>query len=285
MHNAFSDFGLKIPIRSKIEDMLTEYLTIHKKLVFPRPRKIFVSPNLEIKLVDHEKRGVVKVIKKRLELGQDVNLFQSKRVFQTRFHDHLLYEWNVYHFHLSLEKEKKKNLLKKSDQLLFAYIDEKNAILLDIENHKEGIFADEKWLEIIDTNFPEFLEPYLDKHIREISPNLNPVERQQLWNYGYTIGMTKVNGKTIHSPGIGRMSSGHSIIVVRTCDDILRWLYKLIEEFENNLDAICKSYNLIPAASYFKLRFGNPTIELFELNSNTSLLMYPYIFNFQNESI
>lgn len=281
MHHAFSSFGLRIPIRAKIEDMLLEYLTIHKKLVFPRPRNIYVTPDLEKKLVNHDKREVVEVIRKRLELGHDVNQFQSKRLFQTKFHDHLLYEWNIHHFHLSLKMDKKNKAFKKSDQLLFTYIDENNAILLDIEPHNEGVFADEKWLEIIDNHFPEFLEPYLDNHITDISPNLNPIERQKLWNYGYTIGMTKVNGKIVHSPGIGRMTSGHSIIVTKTCDEILRWLYNLNDAFDNNLDPICKMYNLNPEVSNFKLRLGDPTIELFEQNSDTSLLFYPYIFNFQ----
>lgn len=280
MHGAFSDYGLRIPIRAKINDMLLEYLTIHKKLVFPRPRRVFITPDLETKLLNHEKKEIVEVIRRRLELGYDVNLFQSKRVFQTKFHDHLLYEWNIYHFHLSVEKVRKSNLLKKTDQLLFVYIDDNNAILLGIEPHKEGVFADEKWLEIIDHHFPEFLEPYLDTHITEIYPILNPAERQKLWNYGYTIGLTKVNGKIVHSPGIGRMTSGHSLIVTKTCDEILRWLYRLNEDFENKLDIICKNYNLNPEVSKFKIRFGDPTIELFEQCTNTSLLFYPQIFNF-----
>jgi hypothetical protein len=280
MHNAFSNIGLRIPIRNKLDEMLLDYLTVHKKIVFPRPRNILISPDLEHKLINHDKNGVVELIWKRLEVGLDVNSFQSKRLFEAKFHDHLLYEWNVYHFHLSTEKEKKGNFVKRTDQLLFVYIEDNVAILLDIETHKEGIFADEKWLEIIDTYFPTVLESYLANDILDINPQLNSVERQKLWNYGLSVGMTKVNGKIIHSPGVGRMTSGHSILVTKTCNEILRWLHRLNEHFENNFLGICNAFNVIPENSNFKVAFGDSTLELIEANSKSTILKYPYIFNF-----
>lgn len=283
MHSAFSDLGFKIPIRNKVDEMLLDYLTIHKKLVHTRPRQILLSSELQEKLKTHERKKEVGVISNLLEKGANVNFFQSKRLFQTRFHDHLLYEWNVYHFHLSTERERKSNFVKQTDQLLFCYIDKDKAILLDIERHKEGGFGDEKWLEIIDRDFPEVLEPFIAHNISDISPDVSPVERQRLWNYGYTLGMTKVNNKIIHSPGLGRATSGHSILVVKTCNEILRWLHTLGEHFKLHLLDICTAFEVDPVMANFQLIFGNPTLMVVESNSKKIILTYPQIFNFTDK--
>jgi len=91
MHLMFSNLGVKIPIKKNLDDMLIDYLTINKKLVHYKKRQVFVSPELEIKLQTHPKRNEVEQIKKRLSTGGNVNFFQSKKLFQTKFHDHLLY--------------------------------------------------------------------------------------------------------------------------------------------------------------------------------------------------
>lgn len=280
MHLMFSDMGVKIPIRSHLDEMVLDYLTLHKKLVQVKPRQVLINPDLEAKLTTHSKRNEVERIKRLLSIGQNVNFFQSKKLFQTRFHDHLRYEWNIFHFHLSTRLENGSNFVKQTNQLLFVYIDDKEAILLDIQNHIDGIFADEKWLEILDNYFPHILEPYLDGDIIDISPNVSSIERQNLWNKGLTLGMTKVNGKIFRSPGIGRTTSGHSILVTMTANEISRWLHKITEHFDNKLNEICNTFGFEPSTAIFKLRFGDLTLEIVETKSNKILLTYPYLFNF-----
>lgn len=280
IHLMFSDMEVKIPIRNDLEEMILDYLTVHKKLVPIKPRQVVVNQDLEVKLRTHPKQVEVEHIKRLLIIGSNVNFFQSKRLFQTRFHDHLLYEWNIFHFHLSTQLERGSKFVKQTNPLLFVYIDDKEAILLDVQNHIDGIFADEKWLEILDSNFPHILEPYLHANIVDISPKVNSIERQTLWNKGITLGMTKVNGKIFHSPGIGRATSGHSIIVIKTTNEILRWLHQLTVHFDNRLIDICSYFGFEPDTAIFKLRFGNITLEIVESKSGQILLTYPYLFIF-----
>ena len=282
MHLIFSDLGVKIPIKRNLDSMLLDYLTINKKVIHFKKRDVLINPELEAKLLTHSKRNEVAEIRKRLIAGRNVNFFQSKRLFETKFHDHLLYEWNIFHFHLTNQLEKGSKFVKRTNQLLFAYIDDTTAILLDIENHSDGIFADAKWLEILDNHFPHVLEPYLAVDLVDVNPKVNSVERQTLWNKGYTIGMTPVNGKVFHSPGIGRTTSGHSMLVTKMSGEILRWLFDVTEQFESRLNEICQAYNFEPDKVNFGLRFGNITLEAIEKKSNTILLTYPYRFNFNN---
>lgn len=282
MHTMFSFIGVKIPIKNDFHEMLIDYLTIYKKYVHEIPRQVFILPELKLKLANHPKQSIVYYIKYLLEVGRNVNLFQNKRLFQSKFHDHLLYEWKIYHFHLSHKFEKNNTFVKQTDILLFAYIDDKQAIFLDIEKHKEGIFADEKWLELLDIHYPEILEKYHAKDILDISPYLSPFERQMLWDKGYTIGMTKANGKIFHSPGIGRTTSGHSLEVTLLVDKIQRWVFEMKNQFESKRREICESFKLDSAACVFKLRFGEATLEVFEMNSKTVLLTFPEIFEFSD---
>lgn len=281
MHTMFSFIGVKIPIKSDLHEMLLDYLTIYKKYVNQKSRQVFITPELEKKLAQYPKRRIVYYLKKLLEEGGNINIFQSKRLFQSKFHDHLLYEWNIYHFHLSHEFEKKNIFVKQTDIMLFAYIDDYQAVFLDIEKHKPGIFADEKWLELLDINYPEILKKYHAKDIVEISPRLNPSERQMMWDKGYTIGMTKVNGKVFHSPGIGRTTSGHSLEVTMQADKIQSWIFEIKGQFQELREQICREFKLIPEISEFKLRFGDVSLEVIEVRTGVILLAYPQVFAFQ----
>lgn len=284
LHSGLDVYGIKIPIRKDLDDMLLDYLTIHKKLIRPTPRVLYQSPVLEEKMSGHPKVKEINAIKSRLQSGRDVNFFQSKRLFQARFHDHLLYEWNVYHFHLSLEKEKKSNFFKQTDALLFAYIDDFQAILLDVSRHADGVFGDLKWLEIVDRYFPDVLKPFYTEQITDISPNVNPIERQSLWNKGITLGLNKVNGKIFHSPGIGRTTSGHSLQVVRTANEIHRWLHSAKEHFESYGKEIANVYGIDPEMASFRLRFGEVTLEIYDESTYQQILEFPNVFQFETEA-
>ena len=280
MYSAFVDLGIKIPIRSKLDEMLLDYLTIRKKVIQPKPRIVLTSPNIEKTLLSHSKRKEVDRLKKLFIEGKNVNFFQSKKLFQTNFHDHLLYEWNIFHFHLSNEFERGSKFIKRTNQLLFAYIEDAQVIFLDIENHKKGIFADTKWLEILHNYFPKVLEPFKDCDIEDVSPSISSVERQTLWDKGYTLGITKINGTVYHSMGIGRAVTGHSILVRKQKNEILRWIYYLNDYFEIKEDKICSEFNIDKSNTEFKLQFGKTTLEIIEKKSNKILLTYPLLFNF-----
>jgi hypothetical protein len=278
IQNEYAYLGVKINSSKSLDEMLTDYLTIHFKLVQPICRKVRVSTPLMEKLILHPKARAVQIIKQRLEKGLCVNLFQSKRLLQSDFHDHLLSEWHLYHFHLSTEVEYKERFFKKTIDLLFAYIDNSQAVLLDIEKHKDGIFADEKWLEILDDEFPEILEKYVDTEIKEIYPKLSSEERQALWDKGFSFGMTKVNGKVIHSPGIGRTTSGHSLNVSKTSMEIIRWIYSIKIQFSQYGEDICRLFGLSPHETQFIVQFGNPTLSVVDKRTKTKVLTFPNLF-------
>jgi hypothetical protein len=275
LHCGFDSFGIRLSYRNSLTEFLLDYLTIAKKIIRSRRRKVDISPSLQSELATHAKQKEILHLKDELSVGKNVNYFQNKKLFQTKFHDHLVYEWNIFHFHLSFEKERKSKFVKQVKQLLFVYIEDKRAIFLGTNNHTEATFADTKWIEILHEHFPETISKYRDDTITKIYPELTPVERQGLWDKGYLLGMTNVNGTVYHNPGIGRATSGHSVIVTKQVNEILRWLWETNAVFKEKYENICKAIGKTPFECKFQLQFGPETMFIIELNSNNIVLTYP----------
>lgn len=86
MHELFAEYGYRIPYHNQLHEMITEYLTIHKKFIHIRPRTVLINPELLGKLPKHPKRKEIIAIQQVLASDGNINLFQSKRLFQPRFH-------------------------------------------------------------------------------------------------------------------------------------------------------------------------------------------------------
>ena len=172
LHNGFPAYNIKFPIKNNVQEMLINYLTVHSKLIAPKIRNVLYNPILKNNLINHPKRNEIEFLAGLFEKGRDVNLFQNAKLFESGYPDDLLIEWNIHHFHLSLKKEKKSPFFKRTNQLLFAYLEENQIIFLDVENHREGIFGDIKWIEILHDHFQEVIEHFLKSHVCMLASHL-----------------------------------------------------------------------------------------------------------------
>lgn len=274
-----AEMGFKVSKHKPWNKMLTDYLTVRMKIIEPRPRKIDVNPDFI--LYGHPKEKEILKIMQMAGKGDNLNRFQSKKLFQTNFHDHLQSEWNIYHFHLSLDNDTNSYFMKQGNLLLFAFIDDERIIFLGTDTHKDGIFADTKWIEVLHVHFPEAIDKYRDEKIKDVFPEVNAVERQMLWNKGYTIALTKVKDVVYHSPGVGRSTTGRSLSVTLTTDKIMRWVFKVKEQLNDSYDEICRAFGIDTHQADFKMMIGDKTFELIELSSKSSLLEFPELFSFE----
>lgn len=266
----FRRWNIKVNPNKRTNKILLDYLTIRTKLISQKIRKVRFSPLFEEQLPRHPKRKEIQNIIEVAKNGKDLNAFQSKRLLQTNFHDHLLNEWSIYHFHLSPKKDK--------DPLLFSYVDEEQIIFLGTDTHKVGIFADNKWIEILHDHFPEVIEEFQDTGIKNITPNYTPEKRQEQWNKGYTLIGTKIRDVVYNSPGAGRVTSGHGMKVAKTANLISVWLIQIEKQLRNSIDEVCEYLNTLKEDAVFKIRIGARTIELIEDSTNSILLEFPAVF-------
>ena len=269
--------GFKISFKQDFEKIVLDYLTVRTKLIDSKRRNVKINPELVTEIFTSDKKKEITHIIKLAQNGGNLNPFLSKRSLQANFHDHLQNEWKIFHFHLSLQNDKKSHFVKQVDSLLFAYIDKDEIIFLGTDKHKKGIFGDTKWIEILHDNFPETLEPFkTNSDILDINPKVNAQERQQLWNKGYTLGMTKIRDTIYNNPGIGRATSGHSLEVTMTTLEIMRWIKSLNEQLTESKVELCKLLNVDFEIAEFKIRI-NERLELYEKTSDLFILKFPEI--------
>lgn len=270
--------GFKINRNQDLHKFLLNYLTVRKKLIEIENQKIIINSELAKEILFGDKRNEIKKIIEIARQKGNLNFFLSKRALQSNFHDHLQNEWNIYHFHLSLEKDKKSNFVKQCNSLLFAYIDKNYIVFLGTETHKEGIFGDLKWVEILHEKFPFVIEEFKDSGgIIDVYPKLNSLERQTLWSKGISLGFYKIKDTIYHSPGIGRVTSGHSMDVSTTAMEIMRWLKMITEQLVNMKKIFAEQLNINEDEIDFQLEISNE-IEIVEKKSNKVIINFPKIF-------
>ena len=279
-----SQMGIKLSNTNKLDEILLDYLTVRNKLIDIKKRKVNFNPEFLNTLHKHPKRKEIQTISQFASIGKNLNIFQSKRLVQTKFYDHLSSEWNIYHFHLSLKIDKKTGFVKQGKQLLFAYIDDDQIIFLGTDFHKNGIFANKKWIEILHDYFPKVIAEYKDETILDIRPKVSASERQILWDKGYSFGMTKIRNTIYHNPGIGRATSGHSMTVVRTVMSIKRWIYNIEKQINEMTQEVCDYLRISVNKAEFKIRLSQK-LELIEKNTNIKLLDFPEILLGKDEIV
>lgn len=269
------NIGFRISKNKSFNEILLEFITVRLKLIEPQQRIVKMSPPLLNKLFTHNKRKEIEHLFHQANSGNNINRFQSRKLLQSRFHDHMLNEWHIYHFHLSLEFEKKSKFAKQVDDLLFAYITQNHIIFLDIDKHKPGIFAHEKWLEILHDFFPELISEFKVEHWKDVNPKVNAEERQELWDKGYSLGLTKIRDTVYSSPGIGRSTSGHGMDVTKNVGSIIRWMHKLDTQIFESIEALCIYLNTSIDKINFKVIFSPKHLQIIELSSNISIVNFP----------
>lgn len=271
------DIGFKVSVNQDFHKILLDYLTVRTKIIEPKTRRILINPEFLLEIQSHPKKKEIEFVINYAKQGKNLNVFQSKKLLQSNFHDHLQNEWNIYHFHLSLEKDKKSDFIKQVNSLLFAYITHDTVVFLGADSHKDGIFGDVKWIEILHDNFPDLIKEYRDDKILDIHPKVNSIERQTIWNKGFSMGMTKVKGVVYHNPGIGRMTSGHSMTVSKSAMDLSRWIHGLKGQIESLKEELAEYLKITLDEIEFRIRFGEKTLELIEISSRTILVEFPQI--------
>lgn len=284
IHKEYEIYGVRIPIRNDLRDMLFDYFTVHYKVVPPISREVLLTSEIKTKIQTRYNHEIASLIEK-LKFGEDINSYQSSRLKETKFHDHMRNSWNIFHFHFDPQPKVRKKKANRTDEMLFVYTDEEQAIVLDTDTHSKNIFAHEKWLTMLDNNFPEILNPFLSKNVTDYFPKLNATQRQTLWNKGYTVAMIKINDKIIIDPGIGRSCSGHGMQVVESAMSVMHWLDKTSEDFKVYHKKICLFLNCDPDRTRFMLRSGNRTFNVIVKHSGLNVLAYPETVDLNKISI
>lgn len=270
------EFGIKYGKEKTTHDLLLDFLSVRRKMVPEKPKEVLITPLLKEKLVTHPKRAVVEHIEQQLRIGGNLNFFQTERLYQSRKHDHLVYEWGIHHFHLSLKKKKNSLFQDRTNDLLFVFITERKAILLDIRPHSNEFFADYYWVGLLQEYFPEEIKKYECSYDMPSSRETTPEERMALWEKGYSPFMFNVNNVSYSPPGLGRVTSGHSVQIVMQRNNVIYWINYASEAFFKHKEEMMKRLGI----SEWKLQLAITEygFSIVEHQTKQILLVFPNQF-------
>ena len=196
--------------------LLERYLYSVVKMIDARPRCVHCSAEFGTTLKTLDRRYVtpIETIRGRLESGGDLSEFLSKGASDARFNDGLLSDFGVHHFHLGAKPHPRSRRVERTDVLLFVHVQSSDAYLLDVRKHPNSRdSADFGWsdvdiLNIIDSNWPEVLKPYIVPGVEGNAPT--DEQRKELRRKNMNV-VTQVGDKTIAPPGGGHLANGANL--------------------------------------------------------------------------
>lgn len=219
----------------KFNNVLFHYLNLLKRqFKLESIDEVQVSKELKKKLkFNPEYKKIINKIKKKMLDKKSIVFYTSTLTECVKYKkdkryelDKLLYDWGIFHFHLS-ENCKNKKYCKRTDDLLFVFIQKNVAYFLDILPH--GNFENDKLLEVIYDNWKEKLAPHTVKGV--ISCDKVDTKNVRRNN---SLAFYQIKDMVIFPPGGGLNSYGSSIIMIDKMDQIQEYLLYIENELIKN---------------------------------------------------
>lgn len=145
--------GFDLSHCSSSVDVMLSYFNLEIKTISPIKRTVLLSEEIQCPphLIDRFEN-----MKIMIEQGEDLSGFLSRLAGKPNKYDPLLYDWGIHHLHFYDFKTSSKTEKKRSSELLFIFLQNKTAYLIDIKDH--NAFCDVDLLNIIDSNWPHLTD-------------------------------------------------------------------------------------------------------------------------------
>ena len=227
---------------SKIKDydlknLLKHFFTVNRRRIIQKKWDVHISKELKAKPVF----SLIQDIIKKLKDCDDVNDLISNRVRKLDQNkdantDLLLYEWGIFHLHLSPGK---------GDELLCVYFTEDSALLIDVLKHEKKEAGNITWtntnlIQIIHDNWPEAISRFRHQDNSPIQ-NLNVNQRRTLRQKAANTTVVLKDGTEYLPTGGGFTSSKHPISTIIQSDMLLNQVVGLEEAVKENEEMIIKT--------------------------------------------
>ena len=222
-------------------DLLERYFYSLIKMLVPRPRNVHCSVEFHAKLGTLDGRYTIPIeaIRSRFEAGGDLAEFLSKKASDAHFNDGLLSDFGVHHFHLGAKSDPSGQHVQRTDDLLFVFVQPSDVYFLDVRKHpNSGDPSDYGWsdvdlLNIIDSNWPEALDPYIVHGVE--GTTLTDEQRRELRRKNTNV-VTQVGGKAIAPPGGGLLANRSNLKCKFLAMKLLAQLRQIEQIIENCWD-------------------------------------------------
>lgn len=237
-------------------------------------RRWKVVHSKELRCPNDYKKALEKLTRK-FEMGEDVNPFLSTRRDKTDMKDSLLYDWGIYHLHLTNQYNENGHP-KRSDYLLFVFYKDEKVYFIQIYPHHPNPFVKEELLRTIAHNWPDLLSKCCLGNGCLIETVTD--ENRAFLRKNGALSLVEIDGKLYFSPGGGYASDSSSVRAVREADDFWNQM-KLLEIWilQNQSTIRREMLELIPKEHFsevlhFRLwKFSHTEISVFEIENRVMM--------------
>ena len=262
-----------------LDRALYQYCDMQLRLLEPKPRKVLVSKEL---IVPDEARAGYEYFKSVVENGDNLLPFMSRSIADVAFKDKMIFDWGLFHFHLSTRVyDKDHRFMDRSEHLLIAYVDQAHddtMYFLQIRPHIPSVWTEQELVRILADNWPEVMEPYRIKGVASLTQNISDEDYKNLRNCNVTTMVDLHDGRVYLGANLGLNTTGTSARAVRLHNDYLNNAVLFEQAMGKAADDIGKIINqkLIEPETDFKLRMITPGDRdyLFEVEGYGFLLRY-----------
>lgn len=244
-----------------LDRALYQYCDMQLRLLEPKPRKVLLSKEL---LIPRDCQSKYNYFKSAVEKGDHLLPFMSKSIIDVSFKDKMIFDWGLYHFHLSIEKDSKDpRFMKRSDYLMLAYVNPRQddtMYFLQIRPHIYSIWTEQELERILADNWPEVIEPYRIDSVASLTQNVSDEDYKQLRKNNITTMVDLHDGRVYLGANFGLNAAGTSVRAVRQHDIYSNNAVFFERVMGNAVDDIGNTINrkLIEPEKKFKLRMITP---------------------------
>lgn len=259
------------------DSVILRWHRMQKRVPSARPWTIVESAELIAQryALSAEDQAGLDAVLDRARTGQDLFPHLSRRILNPDFHDLMLYDWNINHFHLRSES-RSDGLFEGSKNVLFAWADEATGKLYCIGVYAHE-FSKQEVLAIMERNWPELLEPYKLKGI-DVKKGYTDEDVAAFRKIGANVVVPDQAGSGFTSLGGGVSTAGTSFEGQR----FLNWAKRVLKDAEAAIigqkAALERDFQEQADLAWGELDFHltqfGPCIDVKELKTGTTILSW-----------
>ena len=251
------------------KDVPIIYFEFVRRLVSPIPRKIhrakgFSCPN--------EFHNSLVEIERKLQFGENIVPYLSKRITDIHYNDGLLNDWGIHHLHLG-DKLESGGFINRTGSLLYCRFERDHVYFVDILPH--GNWTTQTLLTALHENWPEQIAHNRIYGAR--GARLSDQEIKQLRSINCNYLLELADGTTYAPPGGGIVGSGCNVLSVVAADqseEMVRFEEDLIvTNIDNIADEALSKGRVIPDPARFELHLLDGRFYAMERDSKIAVCL------------
>lgn len=264
--------GFPVPANEHGQEICFRYFNYRKRAIDVRQRAVVESTEFT---VAPELQAGYHALKSKIENGDDLRPYLSRRLTDPDYDDPMLNDWGIHHFHLGTAVEGD-GFVERTGPLLYGIVESDRILCLQILRHANWTNRD--LIRIWHRSWPGMLDSCRLRGFTAAVPQATEAELATLRRGNVFTVMQMDDGTLYYPPGGGITTSGLSAQVVDDCNWYARQMHHLEEHVRTNIDSIrdaaTSDGTALPQDPVFRLHIHDGSFVAIEESINWGLLLF-----------